>query len=155
MTEKHVDDTLNINVKGVIFTVQKALSIFTNGGSIKGYPNESIYSASKAAVRSFARGWTVDLKDRHIRVNALGPGAVDTPILLNTADTKEEQDAYIKLCAAATPMNRVGTPDEIGKAAVFLASDDSSYITGIELFVDGGMEQISTSYSKQTFLFFL
>ena len=151
VTEKHVDDTFNINVKGLLFTVQKALPIFTNGGSIilnasvgsiKAYPNESVYSASKAAVRSFARCWTVDLKDRKIRVNALSPGAVDTPILRNTANSKEEQDEYIKLCAAATPMNRVGTPDEIAKAAVFLASDDSSYITGIELFVDGGMGQI-------------
>jgi NAD(P)-dependent dehydrogenase (short-subunit alcohol dehydrogenase family) len=151
VTEKHFDDTFNINVKGLLFTVQKALPIFTDGGSIilnasvgsiKGYPNESVYSASKAAVRSFARCWTVDLKDRRIRVNALSPGAIDTPILRNAGNTEEEQNAYINQCAAVTPMNRIGTPDEIAKAAVFLASNDSSYITGIELFVDGGMGQI-------------
>jgi NAD(P)-dependent dehydrogenase (short-subunit alcohol dehydrogenase family) len=151
VTEKHFDDTFNVNVKGLLFTVQKALPIFTDGGSIilnasvgsiKGYPNESVYSASKAAVRSFARCWTVDLKDRRIRVNALSPGAIDTPILRNAGNTEEEQNEYIKLCAAANPMNRIGTPDEIAKAAVFLASDDSSYVTGIELFVDGGMGQI-------------
>jgi len=151
VTEKHFDDTFNINVKGVLFTVQKALPIFVDGGSIilnasvgsiKAYPNESVYSASKAAVRSFARCWTVDLKERHIRVNALSPGPIDTPILRNNGNTEEEKKAYIDGCAAATTMNRLGMPDEIAKAVVFLASDDSSYITGIELFVDGGMAQI-------------
>ncbi|CAF3838767.1 unnamed protein product [Rotaria sordida] len=151
VTEKHFDDTFNINVKGILFTVQKALPIFTDGGSIilnasvgsiKAYPNESVYSASKAAVRSFARCWTVDLKERHIRVNAVSPGAIDTLALRNAGNTEEEQKAYLDACAAATTMNRLGTPDEIAKAVVFLASDDSSYITGIELFVDGGMGQI-------------
>jgi NAD(P)-dependent dehydrogenase (short-subunit alcohol dehydrogenase family) len=144
--------------------VQKALPIFTDGGSIilnasvgsiKAYPNESVYSASKAAVRSFARCWTVDLKERRIRVNALSPGAIDTPILRNTANTEEEQNAYINQCAAATPMNRIGTPDEVAKAVVFLASNDSSYITGIELFVDGGMGQIRNIIKrKMNFIYF-
>ena len=151
VTDKHFDDTFNINVKGTLFTVQKALSIFVDGGSIilnasvgsiKAYANESVYSASKAAVRSFARCWTVDLKDRRIRVNAVSPGAIDTPILRNAGKTEEEQNTYIQGCAAATVMNRIGTPDEVAKAVLFLASDDSSYITGIELFVDGGMAQI-------------
>ncbi|CAF2798117.1 unnamed protein product [Rotaria sp. Silwood2] len=151
VTEKNFDDTFNINVKGVLFTVQKALPIFANGGSIilnasvgsiKVYPNESVYSASKAAVRSFARCWTVDLKERHIRVNAVSPGPIDTPILRNAGNTEDEQKEYVDACATATAMNRLGTPDEVAKAVVFLASDDSSYITGIELFIDGGMGQI-------------
>jgi NAD(P)-dependent dehydrogenase (short-subunit alcohol dehydrogenase family) len=148
VTEKHFDDTFNVNVKGVLFTVQKALPIFVDGGSIvlnasvgsiMGWPNESVYSASKAAVRSFARCWTVDLKERHIRVNAISPGAIDTPILRNAGSTDDEHKAFIDACAAATAMNRIGTTDEVAKAVVFLASNDSSYITGIELFVDGGM----------------
>jgi NAD(P)-dependent dehydrogenase (short-subunit alcohol dehydrogenase family) len=151
VTEKHFDDIFNINVKGVLFTVQKALPIFVDGGSIilnasvgsiKGYPNESVYSASKSAVRSFARCWTVDLKGRHIRVNALSPGPIDTLMLRSGGNTEEEQKTYIDGCVADTPMNRIGTPDEVAKAVVFLASGDSSYITGIELFVDGGMGQI-------------
>jgi NAD(P)-dependent dehydrogenase (short-subunit alcohol dehydrogenase family) len=148
VTEKHFDDTFNVNVKGVLFTVQKALPIFVDGGSIilnasvgsiMGCPNESVYSASKAAVRSFARCWTVDLKERHIRVNAISPGAIDTPMLRNAGSTDEEHKAFIDANAAATAMNRIGTTDEVAKAVVFLASNDSSYITGIELFVDGGM----------------
>jgi NAD(P)-dependent dehydrogenase (short-subunit alcohol dehydrogenase family) len=151
ITEKNFDDTFNVNVKGLLFTVQKTLPIFVNGGSIilnasvasiQGYPNESVYSASKAAVRSFARCWTVDLKDRHIRVNAISPGPIDTSMLRNGGNTEEENNAYIAAYVAATPMNRIGTPDEVAKAVVFLASNDSSYITGIELFVDGGMGQI-------------
>jgi len=141
ITEKHFDDTFNINVKGVLFTIQKALPIFKDGGSIilnasivsvKGIPAFSVYSATKAAIRSFARTWTVDLKERKIRVNALSPGAIDTPGLRNSLGTNEEES---KLFLDTLP-------DEIAKAAVFLASDDSSYITGIELFVDGGTAQI-------------
>jgi len=152
ITEKHFDDTFNINVKGVLFTIQKALPIFKDGGSIilnasivsvKGIPAFSVYSATKAAIRSFARTWTVDLKERKIRVNALSPGAIDTPGLRNSLGTNEEESKLFRdALAASTPMNRIGTPDEIAKAAVFLASDDSSYITGIELFVDGGTAQI-------------
>jgi NAD(P)-dependent dehydrogenase (short-subunit alcohol dehydrogenase family) len=152
ITEKHFDDTFNINVKGVLFTIQKALPIFKDGGSIilnasivsvKGIPAFSVYSATKAAIRSFARTWTVDLKERKIRVNALSPGAIDTPGLRNSLGTNEEESKlFLDTLAASTPMNRIGTPDEIAKAAVFLASDDSSYITGIELFVDGGTAQI-------------
>jgi len=152
ITEKHFDDTFNINVKGVLFTIQKALPIFKDGGSIilnasivsvKGIPAFSVYSATKAAIRSFARTWTVDLKERKIRVNALSPGAIDTPGLRNSLGTNEEESKlFLDTLAASAPMNRIGTPDEIAKAAVFLASDDSSYITGIELFVDGGTAQI-------------
>jgi NAD(P)-dependent dehydrogenase (short-subunit alcohol dehydrogenase family) len=151
ITEKQFDDTFNINVKGLLFTVQKALPIFVDGGSIVlnasvsstlGYANESVYSAAKSAVRSFARCWTVDLKERRIRVNAVSPGPIDTPMLRNGGNTEEEKKTYVDACAAATTMNRLGTPDEVAKAVVFLVSDDSSYITGIELFVDGGMAQI-------------
>jgi NAD(P)-dependent dehydrogenase (short-subunit alcohol dehydrogenase family) len=151
ITEKHFDDTFNINVKGVLFTIQKALPIFKDGGSIilnasivsvKGTPAFSVYSATKAAIRSFARTWTVDLKERKIRVNALSPGAIDTPGLRGLGTNEEESKLFLDTLAASAPMNRIGTPDEIAKAAVFLASDDSSYITGIELFVDGGTAQI-------------
>jgi NAD(P)-dependent dehydrogenase (short-subunit alcohol dehydrogenase family) len=147
ITEKHFDGIFNINVKGVLFTVQKALSIFTDGGSIilngsicsvQGPPNQSVYCATKAAVRSFARCWTVDLKERRIRVNTLSPGPIDTPMLRSAPNC----EAFIAKLQASTAMNRIGTPDEIAKAVVFLASDDSSYITGIELFVDGGCAQI-------------
>jgi NAD(P)-dependent dehydrogenase (short-subunit alcohol dehydrogenase family) len=147
ITEKHFDGIFNINVKGVLFTVQKALSIFTDGGSIilngsicsvQGPPNQSVYCATKAAVRSFARCWTVDLKERRIRVNTLSPGPIDTPMLRSAPN----YEAFIAKLQASTAMNRIGTPDEIAKAVVFLASDDSSYITGIELFVDGGCAQI-------------
>jgi NAD(P)-dependent dehydrogenase (short-subunit alcohol dehydrogenase family) len=151
ITEKHFDDTFNSNAKGVLFTVQKALPIFKDGGSIilnasitsvKGNPGLSVYSATKAAVRSFARCWTVDLKERKIRVNTLSPGPIDTPGIRGLGKNEEENKLFIAGMIAGTPMNRLGTPDEIAKAAVFLASDDSSYITGIELFVDGGTAQI-------------
>jgi NAD(P)-dependent dehydrogenase (short-subunit alcohol dehydrogenase family) len=147
VTEKDFDDTFNVNVKGVLFTVQKALPIFTDGGSIilngsvtsiKGNLGRSVYSATKAAVRSFARCWTVDLKERRIRVNTVSPGPIDTP-LLRSLPNYETRAVELK---AATTMNRIGTPDELAKVVVFLASDDSSYITGIELFVDGGLAQI-------------
>ena len=151
VTEKNFDSIFNINVKGVVFTVQKALPIFVDGGSIilngsigsiKGFPNTSIYNASKAAVRSFARCWTSDLKQRRIRVNTVSPGSIDTSMLRQAASTEQEQETYLEQCGAATVMNRIGMPDEVAKTVVFLASDDSSYITGIELFVDGGAGQI-------------
>jgi NAD(P)-dependent dehydrogenase (short-subunit alcohol dehydrogenase family) len=151
ITEKHFDDIFNVNVRGVLFTVQKALPIFKDGGSIilnasiassKGTPGISVYSATKAALRSFARCWTVDLKERKIRVNALSPGPIDTPGLRGVGANEEEQKLFLATMTASAPMNRIGTSDEIAKVAVFLASDDSSYITGIELFVDGGTAQI-------------
>jgi NAD(P)-dependent dehydrogenase (short-subunit alcohol dehydrogenase family) len=151
ITEEHFDKTFAINVKGVLFTVQKALPLFRDGGSIilnasivssKGIEAFSVYSATKAAVRSFARTWTVDLKQRKIRVNALSPGPIDTPAVDRLGSTEEEAAQFKTNMAASVPLGRIGTPDEIAKAAVFLASDDSSFVTGIELFVDGGMAQI-------------
>jgi len=151
ITEKQFDNLFNINVKGVLFTVQKALPIFTDGGSIilngstlsiKAFPNNSVYSATKAALRSFARTWTVDLKERKIRVNTLSPGPIDTPGLRNFAKTEEERKKFYATLVAGTVMGRIGTSNEIAKAAVFLASNDSSYVTGIELFADGGLGQI-------------
>jgi NAD(P)-dependent dehydrogenase (short-subunit alcohol dehydrogenase family) len=145
ITEEHFDKTMDINVKGTLFTVQKALPLFTNGGSIimtgsvaavKGIENFSVYNASKAAIRSFARSWTSDLKGRNIRVNVLSPGPIDTPIM---GPLPEEAIAAI---VSMVPMGRIGESDEIAKVAVFLASDDSSYVSGIELFVDGGLAQI-------------
>jgi NAD(P)-dependent dehydrogenase (short-subunit alcohol dehydrogenase family) len=151
ITEEHFDKTFNTNVKGVLFTVQKALPLLADGGSIvlnasivsiKGMAAFSVYSATKAAVRSFARSWTVDLKDRKIRVNALSPGPIDTPGVDRLAQN-EEQSKQIKAgLISMIPLGRMGTSDEIAKAAVFLASDDSSFVTGIELFVDGGSAQI-------------
>ena len=153
ITEAHFDKMFGVNVKGLLFSVQKALPLFQDGtgGSIilnasiassKGMGTSSVYSATKAAVRSFARTWTVDLKQRGIRVNAISPGPIDTPIL-STAIGNEEQVEQIKASlVASVPMGRMGSPDEIAKAVLFLASDDSSYVTGIELFVDGGMAQI-------------
>jgi NAD(P)-dependent dehydrogenase (short-subunit alcohol dehydrogenase family) len=143
ITEEHFDRVFNINVKGLLFTVQKALPLFTDGGSIilnasivasKGIEALSVYSATKAAVRSFARCWTMDLRRRKIRVNTISPGPIETPSFDKSG--KREQ------AVAAVPMGRIGTPDELANAAVFLASDDSSYVTGIELCVDGGAAQV-------------
>lgn len=151
ITEKHFDDLFNINVKGVLFTVQKALPLLVNGGSviligsigsIKATPTASVYCATKAAIRSFARSWSIDLKDRKIRVNTLSPGPIETPMLKHAGRSEEENKAFVGSMLARLPMQRLGTPDEIAKAAVFLASSDSSFITGIELFVDGGLAQI-------------
>ena len=151
ITEAHYDKTFNANVKGLLFTVQKALPLFTDGGavilnasivSIKGMANFSVYSATKAAVRSFARTWTVDLKSRKIRVNVVSPGPIDTPGVAALLPTPEEAAQFKAGMASMVPQGRVGASDEIAKAVVFLASDDSSYVTGIELFVDGGMAQI-------------
>jgi NAD(P)-dependent dehydrogenase (short-subunit alcohol dehydrogenase family) len=145
ITEDHYDRIMNINVKGTLFTVQKALPLLRDGASVimtgsvagsKGFANFSVYNASKAAVRSFARSLTTELKDRKIRVNVLSPGPIDTPIL---GPLPKETVAQI---AADVPLGRIGDADEIAKAVVFLASDDSSYITGIELFVDGGLAQV-------------
>src|SRR5216683_1335790 len=143
ITEEHYDSLFDINVKGLLFTVQKALPLMPDGASIilnasivasKGLPAWSVYSATKAALRSFARTWTTDLKDRRIRVNAVSPGYIDTPAWHST----EAGGQYLKRVASTIPLGRVGTPDEIAKAVVFLASEDSSYVTGAELFVDGG-----------------
>jgi NAD(P)-dependent dehydrogenase (short-subunit alcohol dehydrogenase family) len=151
ITEAQFDKIFDINVKGLLFTVQKALPLFHDGGSIiltgsvdasKGVGATSVYSATKAAIRSFARTWTVDLKHRKIRVNAVSPGPIDTPAFNRLAQTEEEIRQIKANLVAAVPMGRIGNPDEIAKAVSFLASDDSSYITGIELFVDGGMAQI-------------
>jgi NAD(P)-dependent dehydrogenase (short-subunit alcohol dehydrogenase family) len=145
LTEEHFDKTFDVNVKGSVFTVQKALPLLADGGSIiltgsiasvKGIPAFGVYSATKAALRSFVRTWTLELKDRKIRANVISPGPIDTPII---AALPKEAIAQI---VASVPMGRVGTSDEIAKAAVFLASDDSSYVTGIELFVDGGQAQV-------------
>jgi NAD(P)-dependent dehydrogenase (short-subunit alcohol dehydrogenase family) len=147
ITEAHFDKTFSINVKGLLFTVQKALPLIQDGGSIilnasiaasKGIEASSIYNATKAAICSFARSWTVDLKHRKIRVNAISPGPIDTPGLRNLVKT----DGLLEQIKAMVPLGRMGTPDEVAKAVSFLASDDSSYVTGIELFVDGGMAQI-------------
>ena len=151
ISEQHYDHVFDINVKGVVFTVQKALPILVDGGSIilngsvvsvKGFATQSVYNATKAAIRSFARTWSVDLKDRKIRVNTLSPGPISTPGFDKIGKTEEGKKKIYDLFATATVMGRVGKPDEIAKAAVFLASNDSSYITGIELFVDGGAGQI-------------
>jgi NAD(P)-dependent dehydrogenase (short-subunit alcohol dehydrogenase family) len=151
ITEEHFDRTFGANVKGLLFTVQKSLPLFSDGGSIvlnasiagsTGMAAFSVYSATKAAVRSFARSWTVDLKDRKIRVNAISPGPIETPGLSGLGQTEEETRQFKKSLEASVPLGRLGRPDEIAKAAVFLASDESSYVTGIELFVDGGMAQI-------------
>jgi NAD(P)-dependent dehydrogenase (short-subunit alcohol dehydrogenase family) len=151
ITEEFYDSIFDINVKGLLFTVQKALPLLPDGASIilnasivgsKGLPSNSVYSATKAAVRSFARTWTTDLKDRRIRVNAISPGSIDTPgarDLLASSDVGEQRK---KMIFSAVPLGRFGTPDEIAKAVVFLASDDSSYVTGTELFVDGGFAQV-------------
>jgi NAD(P)-dependent dehydrogenase (short-subunit alcohol dehydrogenase family) len=151
VTEEHFDKTFNVNVKGLLFTVQKALPLLPEGASIilnasttsiKGAPGFSVYSATKAAVRSFARNWTLDLKDRKIRVNAISPGTVPTPGYDGFGLNAQQLQEFVDSQAVTIPLGRVGTPDEIAKAVVFLASDDSSFVNGIELFVDGGMAQI-------------
>jgi NAD(P)-dependent dehydrogenase (short-subunit alcohol dehydrogenase family) len=145
VTESNVDKTLGTNVRGTLFTVQKALPLLVDGASIilngsiasvKGLPGFSVYNASKAAVRSFARTWTMDLKSRKIRVNVLSPGTIDTGVFVGVP--KEVKDKFVELI----PMGRIGEPHEIATAALFLASTDSSFVTGIELFVDGGTAQV-------------
>ncbi len=151
ITEEVYDQTFNTNVKGVLFTVQKALPLIPDGGSIilnasivsqKGMAAFSVYSATKAAVRSFARTWTSDLKERKIRVNAISPGPIDTPILDGLGDNDEERKGLKAHLTSQVPLGRIGQPDEIGKADVFLSSQDSSFVAGVELFVDGGMAQV-------------
>jgi NAD(P)-dependent dehydrogenase (short-subunit alcohol dehydrogenase family) len=151
ITEELYDWTFDINVKGLLFTVQKALPLLPDGASIilnssvvgsKGLPINSVYSATKAAIRSFARTWTTDLKDRRIRVNAVSPGSIDTPGLNGLLGSSETGQQRLKMISNNVPLGRLGTPDEIAKAVVFLASDDASFVTGAELFVDGGFAQV-------------
>jgi len=151
ITEEHFDKLFGVNVKGVVFTVQKALPLLKEGASIilnasivsvKGNPAFSIYSATKAAVRNLARSWSLDLKGRGIRVNVISPGVVPTPGYDELGLTPEQVKGFIDTQAAVIPLGRVGTPDEIAKAALFLASDDSSFVNAIELFVDGGHAQV-------------
>jgi NAD(P)-dependent dehydrogenase (short-subunit alcohol dehydrogenase family) len=146
ITEEQFDRTFNTDVRGLLFTVQKALPLLSKGSSviltgsmvsIKGFASCSVYNAAKAAVRSFARTWIADLKGRDTRINVLSPGYTDTPGLSHFV-TDQEKAAMV----ASVPLGRLATPDDLGKAAVFLASDDSAYVTGIELFVDGGAAQI-------------
>jgi NAD(P)-dependent dehydrogenase (short-subunit alcohol dehydrogenase family) len=151
ITEELFDSIFDINVKGVLFTVQKALPLMPDGSSIilnasivgsKGLSSNSVYSATKAAIRSFARTWTTDLKDRRIRVNAISPGTIATPGLKDLLASGAAGQERVKMISNSIPLARFGIPEEIAKAAVFLASDDSSYVTGIELFVDGGFAQV-------------
>jgi NAD(P)-dependent dehydrogenase (short-subunit alcohol dehydrogenase family) len=145
ISEEHFDKLFNVNVRGALFTVQKALPLMNDGGSIilngsvasaKGTPAFGVYAASKAAIRSFARTWTSDLKERHIRANVVSPGPTETPLV-----SRQHPDVIARI-VSTIPMGRMGKPDEIAKAALFLASDDSSFVTGIELFVDGGRAQV-------------
>jgi NAD(P)-dependent dehydrogenase (short-subunit alcohol dehydrogenase family) len=151
ITEEFYNSIFDVNVKGLLFTVQKALPLLPDGASIilnasivasKGLSANSVYAATKAAVRSFARTWTTDLKARRIRVNAVSPGSTDTPGLSELLGSSEVGQQRMKMISTVVPLGRLGTPDEIAKAVVFLASDDSSYITGTELFVDGGFAQV-------------
>src|SRR2546427_237229 len=151
ITEEFYHSIFDINVKGLLFTVQKALPLLPDGASIilnasivasKGLPTNSVYAATKAAVRSFARTWTTDLKERRIRVNAVSPGSTDTPGLGQLLASTDSGQQRLKMISITVPLGRLGTPDEIAKAVVFLASDDASYITGTELFVDGGFAPV-------------
>jgi NAD(P)-dependent dehydrogenase (short-subunit alcohol dehydrogenase family) len=151
ITEEHFDRIFSINVRGTLFTVQKALPLLKDGASIiltgsttgtTGTPAFSVYSASKAAIRNFARSWILDLSDRAIRVNVLVPGNTSTPGWHDLAPSEEVHNEMIKYVETTTPLRRLAHPDEVARAAVFLASDDSSYVTGSEIFVDGGSAQI-------------
>jgi NAD(P)-dependent dehydrogenase (short-subunit alcohol dehydrogenase family) len=151
VTEENFDLHFNVNVKGLFFTVQKALPLMKDGGSIilnasiassKGMQAMSVYSATKAAVRSFARTWTVDLKERKIRVNAVSPGPIATPTFGKMGLTAEQQQQFGAQIVEQMPMGRIGNPDEIASTVLFLASSESSFVTGIELTVDGGTAQI-------------
>lgn len=151
ISEDFFDEIFATNVKGVLFTVQKALPLLADGAAIvlnasmvasKGPPANSVYSASKAAVRSFARTWATDLRSRRIRVNAISPGSTDTPGFAGLLASNPAGEERRKAMAASIPLGRLGTPDEVARAVVFLASDDASFITGAELFVDGGFAQV-------------
>ena len=150
-TEANFDKTFGTNVRGLLFTVQNALPLISEGGAIvvissiaafKGIPNYTSYSASKASVRSFVRTWTAELKDRGIRVNAISPGAIDTPIIDAQSTTKQGADKIRASFTAATPLNRLGRPEEIAAAALFLASHEGSYVAGADLVVDGGLSAL-------------
>ena len=150
-TEEHFDKTFNANVKGLVFTVQKALPLLTDGATVvlnasivssKGFANMGVYNATKAAVRSFARTWTAELKDRKIRVNVVSPGPIETPGISNLASDPETEKQFKQGMIASVPLGRMGEADEIAKVVVFLSSDDSSFVAGVELFVDGGMIQV-------------
>ncbi|MDE1187275.1 MAG: SDR family oxidoreductase [Pantoea sp.] len=150
ITEEHFDRIFRTNVRGVLFTVQKALPLLTNGGSViltgstaaaKGTASFSVYSASKAAVRNFARSWALDLKERGIRVNVVSPGPIRTPGLGGLVPEEHRQGLFDAL-AAGVPLGRLGEPEEIGKTVAFLASDDASFINAAEIYVDGGLAQI-------------
>jgi NAD(P)-dependent dehydrogenase (short-subunit alcohol dehydrogenase family) len=151
LTEEHVDGLLNTDIKGVIWTVQKALPLMRSGGSIilsasivasKGFAGWSLYSASKAAVRSFARTWSSDLKGRNIRVNAVSPGVIETPAWTESGLPKEQVSGFFDFAASITPLARIGREDEVAKVVAFLASDESSFMNGSEVFVDGGIAQV-------------
>lgn len=151
ITEEHYQKTFDTNVKGVLFTVQKALPLLKDGGaiiltgsttSVSGTPDFSVYSATKAAVRNFARNWILDLKDRRIRVNTISPGVTDTPGLNELFGGGEQAQGAKDYLASLIPLGRVGQPEEIAKAVLFLASDDASFVNGVELFADGGQVQI-------------
>jgi NAD(P)-dependent dehydrogenase (short-subunit alcohol dehydrogenase family) len=151
IAEAHFDKLFNVNVKGLLFTVQKALPLFQDGGSIilmasiggsKGVEGLSVYHATKAAIRSFARSWTVDLKQRKIRVNSISPGPIDTPGLRHALQSLQDPEKLMTTYLNTIPLGRFGNPDDIASAVSFLASNDSSFVTGIELFVDGGQAQI-------------
>ena len=150
-TPAHFDKTFGINARGVYFTVQKALPLIRKGGSVvlvssglhlKGLPEHGTYAATKAAMRSFARTWAMELKDRGIRVNTLSPGAIDTPIIDGQFKSKEEAEGARAFFASITPLGRIGRPEEMASAVLYLASDDSSYSTGIDLVADGGITQV-------------
>jgi len=151
VSEELYNQIFDVNVKGVLFTVQKALPLIPDGGSIilnasvvstKGLPAASVYSATKAAVRSFARSWTTDLKDRGIRVNAISPGPIETPIFDGFGESEKDRQELKSQFASQVPLGRMGQPEEIAKAATFLASTDASFVAGVELFVDGGLGQV-------------
>jgi NAD(P)-dependent dehydrogenase (short-subunit alcohol dehydrogenase family) len=151
LSEEHYDKTMDINVKGVVFTVQKALPLMTRGGSIvvtasvvgvKGIAAHGIYAAAKAGVRALVRTWVQELKGRNIRVNTLSPGATETPIIRGQFDSDEASEAAKKMFAEATPLGRIGRAEELANAAYFLASDEGSYVNGIDLQVDGGLAQV-------------
>jgi NAD(P)-dependent dehydrogenase (short-subunit alcohol dehydrogenase family) len=149
--QSNFDKAFSVNVKELLFTVQKALPLFHDGGSIilnasiaasKGIEATSVYIATKAAIQSFARTWIVEMRHRKIRVNAISPGMIDTPGLNGLAQNQEQIEKFKTSFVSIVPLGRMGSPDEVAKAASYLASDDSSYVTGIELFVDGGVAQI-------------
>lgn len=150
ISEEHFDNIFDVNVRGLLFTVQKALPIFSEGGSIilnastaasAGFENFSVYSASKAAVRAFARTWILELKDRQIRVNVISPGPTETPIMDGILDNEEQIKQFKDFIVSAVPLGRIGQPEEVAAAVAFLASSDSSFVNGNELFTDGGMNQ--------------